>query len=149
MPARQQPPRSAFDGNTFPPTVGVFPRSSGIFKGKANVVGNEEIQMPIAVVIQEGAAGSKPLLIARQPGRLRHIGESSVAVIAVKHVLPEIGAKDIVKAIVVVVSDTDPAGPPERAQPCLFGDIRKCSIPVILIQPIRRAYRCASEARAA
>src|SRR5256885_14223547 len=87
MPAREQPPRSAFDGNAFPPTVGVFPRNSGIFKGKANVVGNEEIHMSIAVVIHEGAAGSKPLLIAPQPGRLRHIGESSVAVIAVKHVL--------------------------------------------------------------
>ena len=149
MPAREQPPRSAFDGNAFPPTVGVFPRNSGIFKGKANVVGNEEIQMSIAVVIQEGAAGSKPLLIAPQPGRLGNIGESSVAVVAVKHVLPEIGAKDIVKAIVVVVSDADSAGPPEQAQPCLFSDIRKCPIPVILIQPIRRAHRGASEARAA
>jgi hypothetical protein len=54
--------------------------------------------------MHEGAARAKPLLIAPKPGGFRHIGESSVSVIAVKHVLPEIGAKDVVKTIIVVVS---------------------------------------------
>src|SRR6266699_2898925 len=88
-----------------PSTVGVFARGGSIFKGKANVVGNEEVKISIAVIIQEGAARAKPLLIAPKPGGFRHIGESSVSVIAVKHVLPEFGAKDGVKAIVVLVSD--------------------------------------------
>src|ERR1700674_1918773 len=149
MPACEQPPRSAFNGNSFPSTVGVFARSGSIFKGKANVVGNEEVKISIAVIIHEGAARAKPLLIAPKPGGFCYIGESSVSVIAVKHVLPEIGAKDVVKAIVVVISDADSAGPSERPQLCFFRDTRKGPIPIVLIQPIRRALRSASETCAA
>src|ERR1700680_12879 len=145
MPIREQPPRSAFDRNSFPPTISIFARHSSIFEGKANVVGNEEIQMSIAVVIHERTAGPKLRLIAPQPRGLRNIGERSVAVVAVKHVLTEISAKDIVKAIVVVVSDADSGGPPKRAQPCFFGDVHKRSVAVVFVQPIRGTVRSASE----
>src|SRR4029077_7565998 len=107
-------------GNAFPPTVGVFARSGGIFKRKTDIVGNKEIQISVPVVIDKGATGSKPLLIAPQPGGFRHIGESSVAVVAVKRVLPESGAKDVIQAVVVVVPNADSTGPSERAQPCFF-----------------------------
>src|ERR1700686_2430137 len=123
MPACEQSPRSAFDGNAFPATIGAFARSRSIFKGKAHIVGNEQIQMSVAIVIYEAAAGPKPVLIAQQSRRLRHIGESSIPVVAVQNVLPERGAKDILEAIVVVVSDADSTGPSERMQPCLFCDI--------------------------
>ena len=105
--------------------------------------------MSITVVIQESASGSPPWLIAPKPGGFRHIGESSVAVIAIKGVLTEIAAEDIVKPIVVVVPDANSTGPTKRAQPCFFCDVGKCPVTVILIQPIRRAFRSASKARAA
>src|SRR6266446_5053708 len=105
--------------------------------------------MSVAVEIHESAAGSPSWLITPKPGRLGHIGESSVAVIAIKRVLPEIAAKNIVKAIIVVVSDADSTGPSKRTQPCFFCDIGKCPVPVILVQSIGRAFGSATQARAA
>src|SRR6266567_4595301 len=145
MLACEQTARSAFNGNTFPPTIGVFSRSSGIFEGEANVVGDKHVQMTIAVVVHERAACSKPRLIAPQPGGLGHIGEGSVAVVAIKSVLAEVGAEDIVKAIVVVVPDADSTSPSERAQTCFLRNIRKRSVAVVFVQAIRRAFWRACE----
>ena len=144
----EQSPRSAFNGNAFPTTVGVLARNSRIFKRKANIVGNKQVQVSIAVVIHEGAACSKPLLIAPKAGGLGHIGESSVAVVAVKSVLPEIRAKDVVKAIVVVVADANSTGPSEKAQPRFFCNIRKRSVAIVFVKPIRRAVRRTSKSSA-
>src|SRR6202034_1959030 len=125
--------------NALTSAIGVFARSSGIFKGEAHIVGNEQIQMSVAVVIYEAAAGPKPMLSAQQSGRPRDIGESSIPVVAVQNVLPERGAKDIVEAIVVVVPDADSTSPSERAQSCFFRNICKRSVAVVFVQPIRGA----------
>src|SRR6266481_5448663 len=101
--------------------------------------------MSVAVEIHESAAGSPSWLITPKPGRLGHIGESSVAVIAIKRVLPEIAAKNIVKAIIVVVPDADSTGPSERTQPCFFRNIGKCPVAVVFVQPICGAVGSASE----
>src|SRR5438874_2064694 len=105
--------------------------------------------MSIPVVIHEGTARSPPLLIAPQPGLLRHVGESSVAVVVVQHVLPEVRAKNIVKAVIIVVPHADSARPSERAQPGLFCDVRECPVAIIFVQSIRRSLRSAPEPRAA
>src|SRR5215469_12014311 len=147
--ASGQPPRPALDGNPFPPAVDVFAGGRCIFKRKANVVGNEEVQVSIAVVVHEAAAGAKPWLVVRESGGFGHVGESSVAVVSIESVLPEIGAKDVVKAVVVVVAYTNPAGPADRVQAGFLGDIRERPVAVVLVQPIRRAFGSASQARAA
>src|SRR6267143_85174 len=77
------------------------------------------------------------------------IDESSVAVIAIKRVLPKTGAKDIVKAVVVVVCNTDSTGPSKRTQACFYRNIGKCPVPVIHVQSIGRAFGSATQARAA
>ena len=101
--------------------------------------------MSIAIVVYEGAASSPPLLIVPKPSSLGHIGESPIAVVAVKRVLTEIRTKDIIKTIVIVISDADSTCPSERAQPRFFRDIRKCSIAVVFVQPICCALRSAPE----
>src|SRR5215471_179766 len=106
-----QPTRPALDGNSLPAAVRVFAGRQGIFKRKANVVGNEKVQVSIAVVINERAAGAKPWLIVPEPGRFGYVCESAVAVVAVKRVLPEICEENIVKSVVVVVSDANSGGP--------------------------------------
>src|SRR5207253_2474454 len=72
----------------------------------------------------------------------------SVAVIAVQRVLSKIGAKYVVKAVVVIVSDRDSTCPSEPVQTRFLRDIRECPVPVVLVQPIRRAVGGACEARA-
>src|SRR5215469_18340697 len=143
-----QAARTAFDGNPFPAAIGVVTRGQGVLEGEADVVGNEEIQMAVAVVVHEAAAGSKSCLIVPKAGRLGHIGERSVAVIAVQGVLSKIGAKYVVKAVVVIVSDRDSTCPSEPVQTRFLCDIRECPVPVILIQPVRCALGSASKTRA-
>src|ERR1700730_5548401 len=101
--------------------------------------------MSVAVVIHKRATGAPPGLIVPKPRILGHIGESSVAVVAIKCVLPEIATKDIVKAVVVVVSYADSTSPSDRMQPCFFCDIRKCKVSVVFVQPICGAAGSASE----
>src|SRR5215472_3656549 len=147
MLAGRQTPRAAFHRDSFPPAVGVVAGSGGIFKRKPNVIGNEEIQVSVAVVVYEAAAGSKSWLIVPKAGRLGHIGERSVAVIAVQAVLSKIGAKYVVKAVVVIVSDRDSTCPSEPVQTRFLRDIGECPVPVILVQPVRCALGSAREAR--
>src|SRR5215472_11648301 len=84
--------------------------------------------MPIAVVINERAAGAKPWLLVPQPGRLGYVRKS---------------------AVVVVVSDANSRSPPERMQTCFLGNICKCPVTIVFVQPVRGAFRGASEPRAA
>src|SRR5437870_7027692 len=94
MLAGRQTPRAAFSRDSFPPAVRVVAGSGGVFKRKPNVIGNEQIQVSVTVVVHEGAAGPKPLLIVPKASRLGHIGESSVAVIAVQRVLSKIRSEE-------------------------------------------------------
>src|SRR5947199_2875082 len=113
MLAGRQTPRAAFNRDSFPPAVRVVAGSGGVFKRKPNVIGNEQIQVSVTVVVHEGAAGPKPLLIVRKASRLGHIGQSSVAVIAAQRVLSNLGAQYVVKAVVVIVSAPDSTCPSE------------------------------------
>src|SRR5207302_6462340 len=55
MPPHRQPTRSTFDGNSFPIAVDILPGYGCVFEGKPHVVGNEQIQMTVAIVIQKTA----------------------------------------------------------------------------------------------
>src|SRR5205807_9941589 len=100
MLAGRQTPGAALNRDSFPPAVRVVAGRGGVFKRKPNVIGNGQIQVSVTVVVHQGAAGAKPLFIVPKARRLGHMGESSVAVIAVQRVLSKIGAKYFVKAVV-------------------------------------------------
>src|SRR5262249_15562016 len=116
-----QPPRSAFDRNSFPAAIGVIAGRQCILKRKTNVVRNEEIKMSITVVIHEGASGSESLLVVPKAGGFRYIGEGSISVVTVQSVLSESGAKNVFKAVVIVIADTNPRSPLGSVQPSFFG----------------------------
>src|SRR5579863_10134540 len=58
---------------------------------EGNVVREEEVQPAIPVIIHEPTSRTKARFLIPEPGRLRHIGESAVAVVAVKGVLGPAG----------------------------------------------------------
>src|SRR5215469_9201944 len=72
--ARTQPARSTLHRNAFPPAVRVGARNASIFEGETHVIGDEQIEIPIAIVIDEGAAGPEPVGLAQKsslPGYIR------------------------------------------------------------------------------
>src|SRR5437588_9249394 len=136
MPPHRQPTRSTFDGNSFPIAVAIVPRYGRVFQRKPHVVGNEQVQMTVAVVIQKTASCSPSRPVVSPPSGLSDIRERSIAVVAVENVLSEIGAENIVKAIVVVVPDTNSACPTLAVQPRFLGDVRKISVTIVLVEPV-------------
>ena len=56
-----------------------------------NVVADEEIEMAVAVVIEESRPGVPVVLKLEQPGFAGDVGEGAISVIAVQHVFAVIG----------------------------------------------------------
>src|SRR5450755_2938319 len=101
MPARRQPTWAAIDRDALPIAGGVFARGRSMLKGETDVIRNEKIEMTVPVVVQKRATGSPPRRGGiPQSGLLRHIRKGAVAIVAIEAVLPEVGTKDVVKAIV-------------------------------------------------
>ena len=82
-----------------------------------------------------------------KPGLPGHIGKCAIAIVAVEPVLSEVGAEDVVEAVVVVVGDANSIGPACRLQAGLFGDVRESAVTVIFVQAVRRFGRIAVQAR--
>jgi uncharacterized protein YjbJ (UPF0337 family) len=68
---------------------------------KANVVGDEEVQMAVAVVVEESTSSAPARFGLPQSGLPGYIGKSAIAVVTIKTVLTKVGAENIVVTIVV------------------------------------------------
>ena len=91
-------------------------RRNGSFgRIELDVIADEEIEMPVAVVVEPGAAGSPADLFVVNAGLAGDVGESSVAVVVEQDVVSPEAAEQIVPAVVVVVADAD-AGLPAGAR---------------------------------
>ena len=77
------------------------------FEIEFEIIGDEQIQPAVAIVIDERAARAPARPSMQQAGLLRHIGERAVAVVAVKDVLAPVGDEQIVEPVVVVVAHGD------------------------------------------
>lgn len=76
-----------------------------------DVVGDEEIEMPVAVIVEKGAAGVPTGFGLEESSRGYHIGEGSIAVIAVEGILAVIRNEEVIPSIVVVIADTAALAP--------------------------------------
>ena len=111
MPAGGQPARPARDWNSQPQAAVVLPWDWRLLKGKPHIVGDEKVQVPVAIVVHKAATGAPALLLTPKRGLLGQIRERAIAVIAVENVLPEAGAENVVKAVVVIVTHANATSP--------------------------------------
>src|SRR5216684_2274474 len=103
--------------------------------------------MAVPVVVEKGTAGAPAgWTFLPEPGLLSHIGERPISVVAIEPILSEVGAEDVVEAVVVVVGDAHSAGPTYRSQADLVGNVGERAIPVVLIEPISRFGRVSLQA---
>src|SRR5271155_372146 len=152
MSSRGQSARSALNRDTFPVTIYVLSRHGGILERKTHVIGNEEIEMPVPIVVKKTTARSPawlfvPLIIPKS-GSLGDIGKRSISVVAIQPVLPEVSTEDVLESVVVVVADAHAGRPSHGLQPSLLGDIRKSTIAIVLVKAVRRFRRISSQPRA-
>src|ERR1700722_337420 len=97
--------------------------------------------MTISVIVHKRTASAPVRSFGQQPALLRHIGESAIAVVVIKNVLPPIGDKQIVITVIVVVPDTDTLSPSKMRESGLAGHVGKGAVPVIVQQAVRVLLR--------
>ena len=87
-------------------------RQRGGLDVEVDVVGDEEIEVAVLVVVEKGAAGvPAQSWFCGQAGLRGDVGEGAVAVVAVEDVLAVVADEEIVPAIVVVVADAAALAP--------------------------------------
>ena len=91
-------------------------RRDGVFVGiELDVIADEEIEMAVAIVVEEGAAGAPAHAFVVNAGLASDVGECAVAVVVKQNVVSPEAAEQIVPAVVVVVADAN-AGLPAGAR---------------------------------
>jgi len=96
-----------------------------------DVIGDEEIELAVAIVIDECAAGIPALATGGDAGFFADVGESAVAIVVIENIFAEVGDEEIFEAIVVVVADADTLAPAVATDAGLRGDIGESAITII------------------
>jgi hypothetical protein len=101
-----------------------------------DVVGDEKIELAVAIVIDKGTAGIPALTVGGNAGLGGNIGERAVVIVVVEDVFAEVGNEEIVEAVVVVVADADGLSPAGMNQASLYGDVGEGAVAIIFVQAI-------------
>src|SRR2546425_10566760 len=117
---------------------------------EVNVIGDEEIEAAVAVVVHEGAAGVPALAIACDAGLGADVGEGAIAVVVVETVFAEVGDEEVVEAVVVVIADANALSPAGMNEAGFDGDIGEGGVAIVFEEAIggRAARRKTFEASA-
>ena len=135
---------AAVDRDAFPIAVDARARFGHLLKIELKIIGNEEVQIAVAVVIQKGASRTPAHFRTSQSSFLRDVFESTVSLVAVEAVLAIVGAENIFVSVVVVVADAHSIGPADSFKSRLFGYVGKGSISIVFVKSIRGFRRSAS-----
>jgi hypothetical protein len=104
------------------------------------VVGDEQIQQPVVVVIDPGG-GYRPHFLAgvsaaAHAGLRRHIGKRAIAVVVEELVAVDVGDEDVGPAVVIIVADGNAHAVTGAGQPGLFGDVGERQVAVVVEQAV-------------
>src|SRR5262245_36787377 len=143
-----QPGRAAGDHHAFVQTRPGLWRGRGL-EVEVDVIGDEEVEVAVLVVIDEGRAAPPSGLQARHADLLRYVREHALAVVFIKRVPAVVRNEKVVEAVVVVIADADRLPPPRASQPRLFGHVGESPVTVVAVETICRLlpFRKAAEAR--
>ena len=132
--------RTARRRHTFPVTVWIRAGLGHFADVVVGVGGDEEVQVAVTVVIDEGRAGIPGGVIGGRFGnqsRLRRdVRKRTVAIIAVKRVLAPIGDEKVQAAIVVVIAHGNALAPTGSPQAGLIGNVGEGAIVVVAIEAV-------------
>ena len=128
---RRQPRRPACDDQAFVRAGARLRKRRGL-QIEIDVVADEEVEVAIAIVIEESAAGVPTQLRLKQPGLGGRVGEGPIAVVVKERVLAVVADEEVVVAIVVVVAHAASLSPAAARQSRLLRDIGEGAIAIVL-----------------
>ena len=131
--------RAARHRNLVVAAVGGLARARRLRRIEVHVVGDEQIEMPVAVVVEKAAAGAPARAGAGDASLLGDVGERAVAVVVIEHVAAPVRDEQIVEAVVVVVADAAAPGPTRSgsARPCR--DVGERAVAIVVKEVAGRA----------
>src|SRR5277367_4405757 len=103
------------------------------FDRPLHIVGDDEVEFAIAIVIHPGCAGGK-FIRPPQSSSLGHISEGAVAVVVEEMVLAGSGNEQIVVAVVVVVAYRNAKPKHWDIESGLVSHVGKCAVMVVVIK---------------
>ena len=127
--------RAAGDLDAFVGAAGGFGERRGL-DVEVDVVGDEEVEVAVAVVVEKGAAGVPAGGALGEAGFRGDVGEGAVAVVAVEDVLAVVGDEEVVPAVVVDIADAAALTPSGVGQAGREGDVGKGAVAVVLEQSV-------------
>ena len=136
----RQPFRATVHRQAFPQAVRTL---AGLGRGievEPQVVGDEEIEAAVAVVVDKRAAGAPAHVAPAEPGGRRHVLEPCTAVVAIQDVVTVVREEHVEPAVIVDVAGADARGPSGAPQADLVGHVDERAIARVAIQPIRRRF---------
>jgi hypothetical protein len=122
--------------NSLPVTRGVPSRLRYGLEVEDQVVGDDQVEFPIAVIIDAGATRFPSALRLNESGPARYVRESSIAVVTIQDVLTPVSDEQVVKAVIVVVADGDAEGPVLAEQSGLFCYVGERTVAVVVIESV-------------
>jgi hypothetical protein len=90
-----------------------------------DVIGHEQVEFAVAIVVNPGAAGPPMGSIPADTGLPGDVGKGPITVVVVKHVLTPIGDKQVLKPVVVVVAHANTGRPTGTEQGRLLRSHRR------------------------
>src|SRR6266404_2543211 len=128
--------RTARDHDAFVEAGTGFGNGRGL-QVEIDVVGDEEIEVAVAIVVHESAAGVPALAVSGDARFFADVREGAVAVVVVENVFSEVGDEEIVGAVVVVVAHAHGLPPSGMEQAGFGGDVRESAVAIVFEETVR------------
>src|SRR5258708_1559985 len=121
---------TAGDHNAFVEARAGFGNGRG-FQVEIDVIGDEKIEVAIAIVVDKSAAGVPALAGAGDACFFGDVGEGGVAVVVVENIFAEVGDEKIVETVVVVIADADALSPARMMQAGFGSDVGEGAVAIV------------------
>jgi hypothetical protein len=102
-----------------------------------DVVGDEQVEAAVAVVVEEGTAGAPARPCARDPGARGDVGEPAAPVVVEELVEPVVGDVDVGAAVVVEVADAGTLPPARAVDAGPAADLGEPAAAEVVIEEVR------------
>ncbi len=136
----RQAARAAHDGNTLPHAGRPLARRKSGGRIKVDVVGHDQIELAVAIIVDEGAARAPGFAAARDMRFFADVGERAIAIVVVENVFAVVRNIQIFEAVVVVIAHAHALTPTGVGQAGSCGDIGERAVVIVAVEVACRSF---------
>src|SRR5215831_5146749 len=135
----RQPAGAAHHWNALPETSRSLAGRRRGGEIEIHVVGHDQVKLPVAIVIHEGATSAPVFSGTRDPGFFASLREDALTIV-VEAILPVVRDVQVFPTIVVVIANADALPPARGTQSGFFRHVGEGPVVVVAIQATSRPF---------